>query len=189
MALASDLVSYINAESKTVYRAARNHVFEKTGMYANACATTASLYLIGVDALDTIYMYTSSLSDALEANGWQRINDVTAVRPGDVIFMKDYNHNGAPDHVVIALSQPDADNRVSCVDNQYGGQSHVRALRMGGVTPMWYALRAPVEHKPLPPEIRAEIMAALKVIYQHKDALPHDALALLNQFRWHGFLG
>jgi hypothetical protein len=137
-------------------------------------------------------MYTSALVDALELAGCSRVDRVKDVKPGDVIFNLDANGNGAPDHVVIAVSEPDANARARVIDNQKKGEPYLRNLRKGGYTPMWFALRLPTEYKRVPNTAQyaalQEIKHGLRRVYAQKWVIPEDAQRLLNQFANHAFV-
>lgn len=196
------LLDAVNNEAirKNVRAAAREYVYNHFGSYANACATTASIWLQYSKLLTNgeIYAYTSNLATALLNRGCERIDHAKDVRAGDIIFNIDSNGNRAPDHVVIAVEKPDTKTmRVRVIDNQNNGNPYVRNLVKGypWKLPMWYALRLP---QPLPPEpiegtprwnALAAIGGHLRAIYADSIWLyvPEDAKALLNAFANHPF--
>ena len=195
------LLDAVNSEAirKNVRTSAREYVYNRFGSYANACATTASIWLQYSKVLTNgeIYTYTSNLATALINRGCERIDNAKDVRAGDVIFNIDSNGNRAPDHVVIAVGKPDRKLRVMVVDNQRNGNPYLRNLVKGypWKLPMWYALRLP---QPLPPEpiegtpryeALQHIGGHLRAIYADSIWLyvPEDAKALLNAFANHPF--
>lgn len=127
------------------------------------CAVTLTQWLkrFGVFPMDgKNYFWTADLLKAIP-EGYQIIRDVKQVMPLDLIVTLDLNHNGAPDHVGLAMGHPGSAPRydVMFLDNQSGFEPHMRNLGKGTKTPMDYAIRLrwPEDEEP-------EIIKALRTV-------------------------
>lgn len=157
------------------------------------CAATLSLWLqeFGILPKGKIYTWTGDLLNHLPKD-WTRITDPRDVQPLDIMVSKDNNHNGAPDHVGIILSEagPFPKVFVEFLDNQNQWIPYTRNLGPGPKTPMAYALRIPwpTEGSLPPDDSNFDMLADLKLLYAA--ALSHDqrhggikALAAFNRIR------
>jgi hypothetical protein len=138
------------------YRAVKKDVLEWHKTTQNGCVAFASTALrhIGVDVpqdetLDGhgVSRITLAFSRWLkERLGWERIDDMADLRPGDVVFTADDPCcEGYPAHVFVFHSWKERKARVArVIDNQ--GFTHARALVVDDgddTSPFAYALRAP----------------------------------------------
>jgi cell wall-associated NlpC family hydrolase len=138
--------------TKKHYRQVRREVLGWHKTTKNACVAFVSTALrrIGVDVpLDAevdgekVSRLTRPLSLWLEDRlGWQRIDDVADLAPGDVVFTE---HAEYPWHVYVFVAWKDAGDHVAVtLDNQgFRRARDVLGHGDGNFTPFAYALRAP----------------------------------------------
>ena len=62
----------------------------------------------------------SSLIFGDTANPARRVEDLSQIRPGDIIFLV-RNDTGKPSHVMVALESPNGMNAIYCTDGNIGG--------------------------------------------------------------------
>jgi len=88
---------------------------------------------------NSVRMWAPSLARYMEnEEGWQRVNDVRNIKPGDVVFTD--GREGTYNHVMMMHSWVDRANGIARVtDNQ--GFAQERNLYGGGRSPVSYALR------------------------------------------------
>ncbi len=166
-------------EQRRAYSMGRQYVKAATGSTRNACVATATAYLTNAGLLPKQLLNTRQLMVAL--GRWTRIDNASDVQRGDVVFSQDNNHNGTPDHVVIALSDCTDGVSVECVDNQNAGNPYHRNLVNGCKTPMWFALRT--DDVTLSVNDRAVAVQAFKMLYNLP--LPNKTMKVLNELRKH----
>lgn len=134
------------------YKQVRREVVGWHKTTRNACVAFVSTALrkIGVDIPfdaevdgEKVSRLTRPLSLWLEDQlGWQRIDDVDALVPGDVVFTENAEY---PWHVYVFVSWKDADDHIAItLDNQgFRRPRDVLGHGDGNFTPFAYALRAP----------------------------------------------
>ena len=147
---ATDLVEWYGTRKH--YRSVKKEVVGWHKTTRNACVAFVSTALrrIGVDVPrdaevdgEKVSRLTRPLSIWLEDRlGWQRIDDVDALRAGDVVFTENAEY---PWHVYVFVSWKDADDHIAItLDNQgFRRARDVLGHGDGNFTPFAYALRAP----------------------------------------------
>ena len=147
---ATELVEWYG--TKKHYRSVKKEVVGWHKTTKNACVAFVSTALrrIGVDVPrdaevdgEKVSRLTRPLSIWLEDRlGWQRIDDVDALLPGDVVFTENAEY---PWHVYVFHSWKDADARIARVIDNQGllNERDVLGSGEGNFTPFAYALRAP----------------------------------------------
>lgn len=123
------------------YMAGADWIFKQTGKTSNACAATASAYLIAAGLLTKHFAATADLARHLLKLGWKPVLFITDLKPADVIFTADLtDRRGYPDHVCICHSINGAEVKV--LDN-YSPSPKIRNMQSGPRTPFGWALRQP----------------------------------------------
>lgn len=122
---------------------------DSNGRQRPACAATASEYLIAAKIIKPgeAKTWTADLIAVLLKKKWTKVAHPKDVLPSDLVVTMDLNGNGAPDHVVFALSRCDLSTshfKFTALDNKNRGKPYLRNAGKGSYTPMSYALRCPV---------------------------------------------
>lgn len=156
---------------------------------SNQCAATASEYLRRAGYITHVRTWTADLAAALDAAGW--IRKTGTPEPYSVVFTKDDNGNGAPDHVYTLLEMIDPALGVAEVIDNYEPGPHLRNVH-GAVTYNGQRLargRAafymvpPEENKAFTLEEIESIRSGFAVQYASKHVLTQDEQRMLNLVR------
>jgi hypothetical protein len=161
----ADLVTWYGKRAH--WKQVRREVLDWHGTTRNACVAFLSTALrdIGVDVPrdaemegERVSRLTRPMSLWLEDHlGWTRVDDLAALRPGDVVFTE---HAAYPWHVFVFVAWIDRDARVARVLDNHGwnqsrpllGDVSGDDLDAGrGITPFAYALRAPADGSAMVP--------------------------------------
>ena len=96
------------------------------GTYKNEVPSTVAVRLMNANGVNGYYAcggYASMISSLLfgdTENPARRVEDLSQIRPGDIIFLI-RNDTGKPWHVMVALESPNELNAIHCTDGNNGG--------------------------------------------------------------------
>ena len=96
------------------------------GTYKNEVPSTVAVRLMTANGVNGYYAcggyaaMVSSLVFGDTANPARRVEDLSQIRPGDIIFLVN-NNTGKPWHVIVALESPNGMNSVHYTDGNHGG--------------------------------------------------------------------
>lgn len=126
------------------YRAKYQQVKNTVGFTHNGCAAFASTALRMVGVNIPYMTFAPSLADTLGSAGWIKVKDHRALKPGDLVFTRDWQttFDGYTNHVFVFAGYAGDTSVGYAIDNQ--GNGYQRALNNSSkYSVFWFAYRHP----------------------------------------------